>query len=337
MKSEKIKVLGISAGDPAGIGPEVVLKALNSSKISANIFPLIIGNASLLSRYNDSLKSSKRIELLDDEAVAAIDFSSADNNTLYCYDPDKNAEFRAGEPSVKSGAYALLCIDTAVTLWKRRLIDAIVTAPVSKEYIQKTGIAFQGHTEYLAEQIGEAAPKMLMYSTKHSVILVTTHMPLDKVSAALSIDAVYETIVAADKAVRDIRGYTGRIGVCGIDPHCGDGGAIGDADMLITRKAVEKARQEGLNVEGPYASDTIFIPSRWSTYDIVVAHYHDQGLIPFKMVAFDTGVNVTLGLSLVRTSPDHGTAFDIAGKMSAEPGSMIEAINLAAMMVKRID
>jgi 4-hydroxy-L-threonine phosphate dehydrogenase PdxA len=178
---------------------------------------------------------------------------------------------------------------------------------------------------------------MMMFSKKYRVLLVTTHVPVSSVTSLINEKNIYNTIITGSAAISSIDRSEIKIAVAGLDPHCGDDGAIGDFDKNVTRKAVESARADGINAEGPLSADTLFIPGKWKTYNLAIAQYHDQGLIPFKMLAFDRGVNVTLGLSLVRTSVDHGTAFDIAGSGRASHMSMIEAVKLACKLRKNRD
>ncbi len=212
-----------------------------------------------------------------------------------------------------------------------QIIDAIVTGPVNKSLIEKW-VPFMGHTEYIAKQIHEDNPRMLMYSGKYNVMLVSTHVPVFKLKDVIDYNVLLQTIQICEKSLTRIMKKKPKIALCGLDPHCGDDGAIGNFDKDITAKAVKDAQAQGVIIEGPFSADTIFIPQRWAHYDCVIAHYHDQGLIPFKMLAFDEGVNVTVGLSVIRTSVDHGTAFDIAGKDCADYSSMKKAIELASYL-----
>lgn len=324
--------IGITIGDPAGVGPEITLKALKDPSLRS-CRPVVIGrravfNPELLSYFSACAVATTRAEL---ESALATRPDSA-----VFFDP--GFEFPLPEPgrgSEATGAESRSYIDHAVALWKRRLIDAIVTAPVSKSWIEKSGCRFTGHTEYLADAIGERNPFMMMFSPEYRVLLATTHVPLASVPALVTRERLLDTIRTGHRAILAIDARAPRIAIAGLDPHCGDDGAIGDFDMTITRDAVRAAKSEGIDINGPFAADTLFIPSRWRQFSLVIAHYHDQALIPFKMAAFETGVNVTLGLSLVRTSVDHGTAFDIAGRNIAGFQSMVEAIKLAAALSEK--
>ena len=323
--------IGITAGDPAGIGPEVSLKAINSIRDDAVIPILFCRKAVLETLYPDIFHGYISIDLNTSGAASALE---PGKKYLYDISPDIPLPV-PGRGSAETGRESREYIDRAIKAWRQGAIDAIVTGPVSKGYIEKSGVHFTGHTEYLAEKIGESGPLMMMFSPRYRVLLATTHMPLARVTGAIDEERLLFVMRAGYEGIRSIDGDGVMIAVTGLDPHCGDNGAIGSFDREITRRGIERARAEGLPVEGPFAADTLFIPAVWERYNLVIALYHDQGLIPFKMLAFDHGVNVTLGLSLVRTSVDHGTAYDIAGKNAAGFTSMVEAIMLAKKLAER--
>lgn len=309
--------LALTTGDPAGIGPEVTLRALYDlhEEDSRLIF---IGPRTYILTYYPSLMESLKISIWQGQKEAGI----------YLYDTGHTGLPAPGTGSKATGEAALAAIDAAISLWKEGVADAIVTAPVDKSLVHATGLDFAGHTEYLAEKSGGDEPFMLMYSRRYRVILVSTHHSLENLPSTITSDKLEATIRQAVSFTRLVDGG-GAVAVAGRDPHCGDNGAIGTFDRDVTKPVIGKLKDEGLDVHGPYAADTLFIPDQWSRYSVVVAHYHDQGLVPFKMMAFDEGVNVTLGLPLIRTSADHGTAFSLAGKGTASHTSMKEAILLA--------
>lgn len=319
--------LGITIGDPAGIGPEVALRAVNDLR-DDSIVPVVIGRYDVLERhYGDLIAGYSHIE-------AGFTAKGISPGSRYIFDmPLQFPLPLPGAGSRDTGAESLAYIDAAIDLWKNGLVDGIVTAPVSKGYIEKSGCRFTGHTEYIADVLHETYPYMMMYSQYYRVLLVTTHLPLERVAATIDGDMILRTIYEGHRAIAAIDGGSVRMAITGLDPHCGDDGAIGKFDAEVTAPAVRAARENGIDIEGPFAADTIFLPERWKRYNLVISHYHDQGLIPFKMMAFDSGVNVTLGLSIVRTSADHGTAYDIAGKRCAMHTSMREAIVLASRLV----
>jgi len=318
--------LGVTAGDPAGIGPEVALKAINALN-DKSIIPIVIGRATVFEELYPDLFSGYEISSRSHAAHAP--------GKKYLHDVPLGLPVpKPGAGTADTGKEALACIDAAIELWRAGMIDAVVTAPVSKSLIEKTGIHFTGHTEYMAEKIGETTPLMMMFSEKYRVLLASTHVPVSGITAELGLERLLHVIRTGYDSIRSIDGGTVKLAIAGLDPHCGDDGAIGTFDRDITARAVSLAREKGIPIDGPFAADTLFIPAAWERYNLVIAHYHDQGLIPFKMLAFDEGVNVTLGLSMVRTSVDHGTAFDIAGKNIARWSSMTEAIMLAKRLIK---
>ncbi len=325
MQREVLK-LGVTAGDPAGIGPEVALKAINALN-DKSIIPIVIGRATVFEELYPDLFSGYEISSRSHAAHAP--------GKKYLHDVPLGLPVpKPGAGTADTGKEALACIDAAIELWRAGMIDAVVTAPVSKSLIEKTGIHFTGHTEYMAEKIGETTPLMMMFSEKYRVLLASTHVPVSGITAELGLERLLHVIRTGYDSIRSIDGGTVKLAIAGLDPHCGDDGAIGTFDRDITARAVSLAREKGIPIDGPFAADTLFIPAAWERYNLVIAHYHDQGLIPFKMLAFDEGVNVTLGLSMVRTSVDHGTAFDIAGKNIARWSSMTEAIMLAKRLIK---
>ncbi len=331
MQRKKPLRIGITAGDPAGIGPEVALKGAAEFLREEGIIPVLIGREKVFRTFHPEL--SRNII-----AVPPGEIDLTCHDKIQVCEPDSDFPLpKQGIGTVETGAESLAAIDFAVDLWKDKKIDAIVTAPVHKGFIEKTGISFSGHTEYLAESIGEDEPLMMMFSPKYRVLLVTTHHPVKEVQDLITPERMMTVIRKGYRAISAIDGGEIRMAITGLDPHCGDDGAIGSFDSSVTEKIISAAVGEGIPLEGPFAADTLFLPSKWEKYNLVIAQYHDQGLIPFKMIAFDEGVNVTLGLSLVRTSVDHGTAFDIAGKNIAGHRSMVEAIKVAAMLVRHRD
>ncbi|MCU0822248.1 MAG: 4-hydroxythreonine-4-phosphate dehydrogenase PdxA [Spirochaetes bacterium] len=328
MKKNSVRI-GISLGDPAGVGPEVILKALDNIHQS-EIVPVICGRFDVVKNHYSSLVSDCLVIESFDEIK-----SDLQQNKKYFFNIRSGSPVPApGKGSRETGWESKIYIDKVVEMWKAGVIDAVVTGPVSKGLIERPDLHFTGHTEYIAGLLNEKNPYMLMYSGLYRVILVTTHMPLAGVTPEINEDKIYRTIVAGHDAVKAIDGGDVKLAIAGLDPHCGDRGAFGRFDMEVTGKAVASARQAGIDIEGPFAADTLFLPDRWKAYSLVVAHYHDQGLVPFKILAFDRGVNVTLGLPIIRTSPAHGTAFDIAGKGEAGHESMLRAIKLAASLFR---
>jgi 4-phospho-D-threonate 3-dehydrogenase / 4-phospho-D-erythronate 3-dehydrogenase len=303
--------IAITVGDPCGIGPEVTLKALASHRSSRKY--IVISSPEVFHRDFSPLHYQLKEEL---PGTLDISFHSV-------------GEMQSSlKPGSESGALSLAYIDHALDLYDKGEITALVTGPVSKEHIEGSGVPFTGHTEYLARHTG-GSPLMLMYSGELNVIPATTHVAIDRLSGLLTADLLVDVITRGYEAVRKVVGEEITVAVTGRDPHCGDGGAISTFDDSVTSLAVKRAQAEGIPVEGPFAADTLFMPEISGKYQLIITHYHDQGLIPFKMTAFDSGVNITLGIPLVRTSVDHGTAFDMAGKGTASFTSMVRAMEMA--------
>lgn len=308
-------MIGITMGDPAGIGPEVTLKAICalSRKQSQNL--VVIGDRFVLSK---SLK-------LNSGNFALIDL----NNVA-------RANFAFGKISPTYGRAAIVYLDKALQLLKEGRINALVTAPVSKEAINLAGIKFSGHTEYLANKTKTKKFAMMFVADNLKVTLVTRHIPLNKVSAEINIDNIGKAIIlTVDFLKKYYHLKQPRIAVCGLNPHAGEGGLLGREEERVIKPAIAKAKEFSKFIFGPLASDTVFLKSSTDKFDAIIAMYHDQGMIPIKQLAFNSSVNVTLGIPFVRTSPCHGTAFDIAGKGQADCSSMLSAIKLAAVLAKK--
>ncbi len=239
----------------------------------------------------------------------------------------------AGRPDVRNARYVLALLDLAIDGALTGEFAALVTAPVQKSLLNEAGIGFSGHTEYLARRAGGGPPVMLLTSGELRVALATTHVPLARVSGALSVESLCHTLATLAQALESWWGLRApRIAVCGLNPHAGEGGHLGDEELTIIQPALERARARGLNVHGPLPADTVFVPRILANFDAVLAMYHDQGLPVIKHVAFERAVNVTLGLPILRTSPDHGTALDLAGTGNADAGSLGAALRLASRL-----
>ena len=298
--------IGISLGDPSGISTEVTLKALALPQVKRALIPVLFGDASV---------KAGALELRVVSQLAA-------------------ADRRPGKPTRAGGLAQLAYIQSAVTAAKLGEIDGICTAPVSKEAITKAGVPFSGHTELLAEAFGVEV-MMLMKGPLLSVALATNHLPLRQVADALSTPKLVAQLELLDRGLRPALGRRPRIAVCGLNPHAGDGGVLGSEEDRIISPAIRKARARGLDVSGPFAADGLFAGARKFPYDVALAMFHDQGLVATKTLDFERTVNVTLGLPVPRTSPDHGVAYDIAGKNRADPTPMASALLEAASMCAR--
>jgi len=308
--------LAVTIGDPAGIGPEIVLKSLMSEEVRMTCRPIIVGSRSVLEEAADKMD-------------IAFDFDSFE---VLNTGEIKDRNFTKSKPSPEGGKNCAAYIEKAAELAMLGIVDAIVTAPISKEALKLAGYGWPGHTEMLAELTGTNDYAMVLCGGPLRVILTTIHTALKNVPAMVTKERVLKTIVLAAKAC-SIMGITEpRIAVAGLNPHAGEAGMFGEEEAAEISPAVREARGMGIPVTGPYPPDALFHKAYKGEFDIVVCMYHDQGLIPLKMVAFETGINMTVGLPFVRTSPDHGTAYDIAWKGIADPSSMTEAIKLAARL-----
>ena len=324
--------IGISLGDVTGIGPEVALKALIAEKPADGARFLLIGDTDCIRRINEQTGLRLPIETYTGPNQAGRFF--AHNPLPEPLPPD----LPAGSPAAAKAAMAWLTDGAERCL--RRELDALVTAPVNKEAIIRAGRPFVGQTEYLSQLAGTERTAMMLLGHDERgqwlrVVLATTHVPLKSVADNLSPAKIELAIELAAQACADLGLPRARLGVCGLNPHAGEGGELGAEEQTIITPAVTAARRKQLDVTGPLAADALFYHAFKGEYDVVIAMYHDQGLAPLKMIGFETGVNWTLGLPFIRTSPDHGTAYDIAGRGIANPSSMRAAIRLAKQLAQR--
>ncbi len=327
MTKEKAKKLAITMGDPGGVGPEIIVRALLSQKVRECCHPVVIGDRQVM---------EAALRLVDGNVglrtIGTPEESSPSGNTIELIEADSLKAFKKGKSTAEGGRVCAVYIRTAVELAMAGKIDGIVTAPISKEALKLAGLKWPGHTEMLAELTESDDFGMMLTGGPLRVILVTIHASLKSVPAMITRDRVLKTIRLARKACDMLGIETPRIAVAGLNPHAGEAGIFGDEEIREIMPAVEEAKREGITTSGPFPPDAVFHKAYRGAFDIVVCMYHDQGLIPLKMIAFETGVNVTVGLPFVRTSPDHGTAYDIAWKGKADPSSMIEAVRLAARL-----
>jgi 4-hydroxythreonine-4-phosphate dehydrogenase len=305
-------------GDPSGIGPEVTVKALASLKREKLADFFVIGDAGVLDKVKRRLGSKLDIPLVDMSNVSGNNFSY-------------------GRSSAAMGRASMEYLDMAVEILNAGAADGLVTAPVNKGSVHKAGFSdFTGHTEYLAEKSGTKDFAMMFVGGDFKITLVTRHIALKDVSRALTARNISTAIRLTDKALK--RWFSikhPRIGISGLNPHAGEGGLFGCEEANVIIPAMKSLARRVKGMSGPFPPDAIFYHLLKKRFDAVISMYHDQALIPFKTLYFDTGVNLTLGLPFVRTSPDHGTAFDIAGSMKANPSSMVEAMKLAARLAAK--
>lgn len=306
--------LGITVGDINGIGPEVALKAC-ARRWGREVRFIFYGPAGAVAAQAAQL-GLKCPALVDP-----------------C--PHDAVPWQPGRVTAAAGRAAMEAVRAAVTDCRRGAIDAIVTAPLSKEGIHRAGFAFPGHTEFLAHLTGTRRFAMILCGGPLRVVLATRHIPIAAVPGALTPRVLREQVELTAEALPWLGARRGRVAVCGLNPHAGEGGDIGREEIEVIAPVVRALRRKGLRVTGPLPGDTVFHAAAAGGFDAVVAMYHDQGLAPLKLIAFDTGVNITLGLPIVRTSPDHGTAFAIAGKNRADPSSMTEAVRTALFLAGR--
>ena len=321
-------LIGITMGDPAGIGPEICAKALTSGQVRNIADCVVIGDRRCV-RQGLKIAGIEGIEINSIKKVSGAKFLPKTIDVLDLNNADP-AKIKLGQVSRTAGKAAAEYLEKAIQLAQNGEIDAITTAPINKEAIRKAGYKFHGHTEILATRTKTKDYAMMFVSDRLWVMLVTTHIPLREVSKHLDKKKIVKIIKMAHETLSRVREGKPKIGVAGLNPHAGEAGIFGSEEKKIIRPAVEEARKLGIDVKGPISPDAIFYLANSGMFDIVIAMYHDQGLIPLKLLSFNRSVNVTVGLPFVRTSVDHGTGFDIVGKGWANPGSLIEAIKVAA-------
>ena len=326
-----LPLIGVSMGDPSGIGPEIVLKAAVQKPPSCRL--VVLGDVRVLQataqeyglpitivswRFGDSYPANADVLPVIELSLLAV------------------AERQPGRPTPAGGEASFRYVEAGVRLAVEEKIQGLVTAPISKAMWRAAGHIYPGHTELLAELTHTPEVRMMLVGKQLRVILVTTHLALAQVPAALSSERIFRTIVMTAVHLTRFHGITSpRLAVAGLNPHAGENGAFGDEEERIIAPAVSQAQAEGVHAHGPFPADSVFIRAVRGEFDGVICLYHDQGLIPLKLLSWEDGVNVTLGLPIVRTSPDHGTAFDIAGQGKADPRSLQAAVSLAIEMAQK--
>ncbi len=325
--------IGVSMGDPAGIGPEVILKHLiyePSSKYKLVVF----GSPNVFEYYLDLFNLAMQINVIDNSNNIERDYKEGELNIVKV-DDFKIEDLTIGKVNAKCGDLAYKSFVETIEAAKKDRICAIVTAPFSKEAVNLAGYKYTGHTEILAERTNTKDYVMMLAAKRFRIALVTTHVALKDVPKLITKEKVLKTIRITS---RDLNKWFGinnpRIAVASLNPHNSEGGLMGDEEEKEIMPAIKQARNEGINVEGTFSADTIFVKERRSKYDCFVTMYHDQGLSVLKALYFDSSVNITLGIPIIRTSPDHGTAFDIAGKFIANHKSFTEAVRQAYRMAR---
>lgn len=324
--------LSLSMGDPAGIGPETIVRAAAGGWLDR---VLVVGDPRVLQRAQRQCGLQRPIAVFDDPC----ELTAAPPDALCVWRPPGLpaglADLPMGQVQAACGVAAATCIRAAARLARDGVVAALVTAPIHKEALAAAGEPWPGHTELLQDLAGGAPVRMMLANSQLAVVLVTIHVALRRAIEALDADGIVQTLRIADQAARRWGLAAPRIAVAGLNPHAGEGGLFGDEEIRIIAPAIARARAEGIDARGPYAPDTVFMrarndpPHHPGEFDLVIAMTHDHGLIPVKYLGVDEGVNVTLGLPFVRTSPDHGTAFDIAGQGRADPASLQAAVRMA--------
>ncbi|MEM2902693.1 MAG: 4-hydroxythreonine-4-phosphate dehydrogenase PdxA [Candidatus Bathyarchaeia archaeon] len=330
---EKKPIVAVTMGDPAGIGPEVACKALASRGVRMVCRPLLIGDSDSLTEALKISKLSLRLNMVQEPSQARFQRGVIDIINMGNVDHE---QLEVGRPQASAGKASIEYVEKAVSFALKGEVDAVATAPISKEAIWMAGYRYPGHTELLAQLTNTREYAMMLYSKKLKVVHVSTHVSLRQAIDLVKKPRIRVAIRLSHQALRSMGYSNPRIAVAGLNPHAGESGIFGDEEIEEISPAVAEAREEGFETYGPFPPDTVFYRALRGEFDCVVAMYHDQGHIPVKSLGFQKGVNVTLGLPIIRTSVDHGTAWDKAAARlgNADPGSMIEAIKLAAKMAQ---
>ncbi len=331
MKAGREKpIIGITTGDINGVGPELIVKTLVDNRITKFCTPVIYGSARVVLKYKKILESEE-FNFLQIKSMQEINPKKI--NLINCWQED--IEVNPGKPTAESGKYAWISLKMAVDHLKQQLIDGLVTAPLAKSAMQQEGESFPGHTEYIAQAVGAKDYLMLLVSEKLKVGLVTGHIPLFKVKDTLSTELLLTKFNVLESSLKKDFGIVKpKIAILGLNPHAGEDGLLGEEEKLIIQPVMEQLKNKGKLAWGPFSADGFFGAGHYTKFDAVLAMYHDQGLIPFKTLAFESGVNYTAGLPVVRTSPDHGTAYSLAGKGTVDESSFREAIFKACAITK---
>lgn len=328
MKQKESVIVGISVGDLNGIGPEIIIKAYEDPRSLELNTPVIFASSKTMQFFKNHFKSKINFFNIDEADKVVL----GKVNVVNVWNEDVNIDF--GKEDKKIGEYAIKSLEAATNALKEGTIDVLVTAPINKHNIQSDTFNFPGHTDYLAKALNGKS-LMFMVSNTLRVGLLTDHVPLKDASSAITEELINEKIATVIKSLKQDFGIRKpKIAVLAINPHAGDNGVIGNEDDTILKPTLDKIKADGSLVYGPYSADSFFGSNNYKNFDAIIASYHDQGLIPFKTIAFGQGVNYTAGLDKIRTSPDHGTAYEIAGKGLADEGSMNQAIFTAIQIFR---
>ena len=324
--NQKKLVVGITQGDSNGIGYEVIIKALADERIFESFTPVVYGSSKLFGFYRKLVHNIEQVET--NVISSAAQALPKRINIVNCLPENIYAE--PGQSTPESAKSAIKSLEVAIRDLKEGSLDVLVTAPINKRAMVAEGFGYAGHTEYLQKEFGAGEIAMIMASERLKVGVVTGHIPLRDVAKSISKEAILAKLrIMKASLERDFGIHNPKIAVLGLNPHCGDGGLLGDEEQSIILPSVMAAQEEGIMAFGPYSPDGFFGLGNYGRFDATLAMYHDQGLAPFKALAFAEGVNFTAGLPIVRTSPDHGTAYAMAGRDEADPQSMMQSIYLA--------
>lgn len=325
--------LVITMGDPCGIGSEIVVKFFDEIyRIEEkNLFIAVIGSRKIIEK--EMLKQRADFEIVEITRESQIKDLKLEKNKMHLINIDIEEEIEMGKSTEIGGKMSIAYLDKAIDLCRKKIFDGMVTCPISKDSINMAGYKYSGHTTYLADKTGSDNFAMVLKGNKITVILNTTHLSIIDAAKKVKKENIIKKIRLAEQAKEELS-LNGKIAVAGLNPHNGENGLFGDEEIKEIIPAVKEAKEAGIDVEGPVVPDTLFVKMLRGDYSLAVVMYHDQGLIPMKMESFGMGVNITIGLPFVRTSVDHGTAFDIVGKDLANPGSLKEAVKIAAVNVK---
>jgi 4-hydroxythreonine-4-phosphate dehydrogenase len=330
----KKPVIAITMGDPAGVGPEICLQALNHAPTCEICTPVVFGDAAVLKQCAEKLGFKGDFRILD--SADLTDVARADEPSIVNVIGLAHSDFQPGRVDANTGAAAFAYINRAIDAALAEHVAAVTTAPINKEALAKAGISYPGHTEIFADRAGSDRWCMMQYSEEITCTFATVHVGYAEVPKFLTTERILEVIELSAENLERIRGRKPKVVVCGLNPHAGEHGLFGDREEeRIIIPAIEAARKKGIDVEGPLPPDTAFLPWKRKATDVFVCMYHDQGHIPVKALAFDSAVNTTLGLPIIRTSVDHGTALDIAWQGKANMGSLFSAIRLAVQLAAR--
>lgn len=318
--------VAVTMGEPGGIAGEILIKAWQQGRDQSSRCFVVVADPDWIEATAQSIDPSVAVTRVETAGEAATVFGSA----LPVLDVGHRVEVELGKAEARNAPAVIASIAQATGLCRSENAAAVVTIPIQKQSLYKAGFTFPGHTEYIADLCGVIAPVMMLASPLLRVVPVTVHQSLSDAVTSLSTDKIFDTVMITDQAMREDFGIASpRIAVSGLNPHAGEGGALGREEETIIQPALKRLAAAGVSVRGPVPGDALFTPRARETYDAAVCMYHDQALIPIKAIDFDRAVNTTLGLPIVRTSPDHGTALDIAGKGLANPTSLIAAIDMA--------